>query len=68
MPVSSVATLVTLPLAVSPRAPASVDGDGDLDVRRKHEADRLVVVGVDLDQQVVDQQEPVVADDRPAAA
>ena len=50
MPVSSVATLVTLPLAVSPRAPASVDATVISTCGGEHEPDRLVVVGVDLNQ------------------
>ena len=67
-PVSSVAFLVTPPLAVSPRTPGSVDATRQLDVRRELHADRVAVVLLDLHEHVVGEELAVVPEDVRARA
>ena len=61
-PVSSVADLVTPPLAVSPRTPGSVYVTVSSTMRRELQADRTAVVLLDLHREVVDEELAIVAE------
>ena len=62
MPVSSLAGLVTLPLAVSPRAPGSVYGDFQFHMGRQLQPDGIAIVFMQFDDGSLHEEVQGVAD------